>query len=500
MTDYIIAIDQGTTSSRAILFDRLGCAHRMHFEEFEQHFPVDGWVEHDPKDILQSTLNCIEKITEGIDIRSVLTVGITNQRETTIIWDRHTGEPVYNAIVWQDRRTAAACQTLRAKPGNNESVRAKTGLILDPYFSATKIRWILDNIADGQARATSGDLLFGTVDTWLLWQLSADRQHYTDATNASRTLLFNIHTSEWDNDLLSMFDIPRCMLPEVLDSADNFGEISVRSHKISVGAMIGDQQAALVGQTCFKPGQLKSTYGTGCFVIANTGKNAIISQHRLLSTIAYRLNGRSTYALEGSVFIAGAGVQWLRDKLQILDIASESEQALKQAKDDHGVVLVPAFTGLGAPYWDAEARGSIFGLTRDTGRNTVISAMMQSIALQTRDLFSAMKADGVSTSEVRLDGGMTANHSFCQLLSDVCETNVRLPKNPETTALGAAFLAGLNAGIYHSLDDISSKWLDASSFQPIMSTSARSKLIDRWEAAVKATLLFTEASPKTNNK
>lgn len=488
MNQYLLSIDQGTTSSRAILFDLKGNIHAVRQKEFPQHFPNSGWVEHDPEDIWSSVRHTCDTLMAD-DCKAgdeVVAVGITNQRETTIIWDRKTGKPVYNAIVWQDRRTADYCKVL--KSGSHElGVHNKTGLLIDPYFSATKIRWILQNVPGTRERAERGDLAFGTVDTFLLWRLTGGREHKTDATNASRTLLFNIHTQQWDAELLDLFGIPESLLPEVMDSSDDFGKITEGGvlNGISVMGVAGDQQAALFGQTCFNAGMAKSTYGTGCFLMLNTGEKALRSEHRLLTTVAYRLNGKPTYAMEGSIFIAGATIQWLRDGLQLIQNASETEPLAEGTPVDHGVYLVPAFTGLGAPYWDPDARGAIFGLTRDTGIKEIVTAGLQSVCYQTKDLQKAMERDGIRPINLRVDGGMVANNWVLQFLADILGARVDRPSLVETTALGVAYLAGLKAGIYESLDELASLWRCDRSFQPVMTKEKRDELYDGWIRAIQ---------------
>ncbi|MBW0146610.1 glycerol kinase GlpK [Marinobacter arenosus] len=488
MSQYILSIDQGTTSSRAILFDLEGHCRHSHQEEFAQHFPASGWVEHDPEDIWDSVQRTISRVmAEGCKPGDeVLAAGITNQRETTLLWDRQTGEPVYRAIVWQDRRTASFCESLK-KQGAEPWVNAKTGLLIDPYFSATKIRWILDNVPGTRERADRGELAFGTVDSFLLWRLTGGRQHRTDATNASRTLLFNIHTQEWDPELLELFGIPASLLPEVMDSADEFGEITEAGalNGIRVRGVAGDQQAALFGQTCFEKGMAKSTYGTGCFLMLNTGEKALRSDHRLLTTVAYRVKGKPTYALEGSIFVAGAAIQWLRDGLRLIADACETEPLAQGTPVDHGVYLVPAFTGLGAPYWDPNARGAIFGLTRDTGIREIVTAGLQSVCYQTKDLQKAMERDGIRPVTLRVDGGMVANNWVMQFLADVLGAQVDRPSFVETTALGAAYLAGLQAGIYGSLDELAELWRCDRRFEPQMTKTDRDRLYDGWTRAVE---------------
>jgi len=488
MTQYILSIDQGTTSSRAILFTLDGNIHATSQQEFPQHFPASGWVEHDPEDIWRTVQEtCDDVMAKGCDENDeVVAVGITNQRETTVLWDRATGEAVYPAIVWQDRRTADWCESLK-KQSLEPSVNNKTGLLIDPYFSATKIRWILDNVPGARQRAERGELAFGTIDCFLLWRLTGGREHRTDATNASRTLLFNIHDQKWDQELLDLFGIPASLLPQVMDSAADFGQIvgNGRLGGTSVMGMAGDQQAALFGQTCFETGMAKSTYGTGCFLMLNTGDKALTSEHRLLTTVAYRLNGKPAYALEGSIFIAGAAIQWLRDGLQLIRDACETEPLAEGTPVDHGVYLVPAFTGLGAPYWDPNARGAIFGLTRDTGIKEIVTAGLQSVCYQTKDLQKAMEKDGIRPITLRVDGGMVANSWVLQFLADILGARVDRPALVETTALGAAYLAGLQAGVYKSLEDLSSMWRCDRSFEATMTKAQRDKLYDGWLKAIR---------------
>ncbi|ODC03207.1 glycerol kinase [Terasakiispira papahanaumokuakeensis] len=488
MTPLILAIDQGTTSSRAILFDAQGDRVAFAQQEFPQHFPQNGWVEHDPDDLWQSTLHTARDVlaSEGIDAQAIVGIGITNQRETTLVWDRHTGTPLYNAIVWQDRRTSEQCQTLR-DAGHTGLIQEKTGLLIDPYFSATKLGWILDHVAGARDRAVRGDLLFGTVDTYLIWKLTAGRSHVTDATNASRTCLFNIHDQCWDDDLLALFDIPREMLPEVKDCADDFGQTDPDWLGLSlpIAGVAGDQQAALIGQTCFEPGMVKSTYGTGCFMIMNTGSSAQSSEHKLLTTVGYRLKGEVTYAMEGSIFIAGAAIQWLRDGLRLFSNAEETESLARQTTAGHGVYLVPAFTGLGAPHWDPQARGAIFGLTRDTGIAEIVAAGLQSVCYQTRDLQTCMNQDvGCEAQTLRVDGGMVSNNWVMQFLADILNVQVDRPTLLETTALGAAYVAGLQLGWYDSLDDIAALWQKDCSFSPQLDDDTRQRLYDGWLNAV----------------
>ena len=484
---YLLSIDQGTTSTRAIVFNRDGQALGKAQKEFEQHFPEDGWVEHDAQQIWQDTVQmCRDALSDaGIDAAQLAAIGITNQRETTVLWDRQTGEPLARAIVWQDRRTAAQCETLRSA-GHETAVSEKTGLLLDPYFSATKLAWLLDNVPGARERAEQGELAFGTIDCWLLWQLTGGQVHATDATNASRTLLFNIHEQRWDPDLLALFNVPESVLPDVRDSAADFGVTapSVLGAEVPVTGIAGDQQAALVGQACFQPGMVKSTYGTGCFMVMNTGE-AVRSQNRLLTTVGYRLNGKTTYALEGSIFVAGAAVQWLRDGLNLISDASETEALAKRAGSGKGVYLVPAFTGLGAPWWDPHARGALLGLTRDTGIAEVVTAGLEAVCYQSRDLLDAMAADcGKRPTALRVDGGMVVNNWLSQTLSDVLGVCVDRPQVTETTALGAAYLAGLGVGLYASLDDIVSQWQCEREFAPQLQDVERQRRYQGWRDAV----------------
>lgn len=487
MSKYILAIDQGTTSSRAILFTRNGDLFASAQQEFKQHFPDDGWVEHDPEDIWQTVLStCRNVLLENhIHISDVCSIGITNQRETTIVWDTLSGQPIYSAIVWQDRRTASYCQAI-ATPELSYKVNDKTGLLLDPYFSATKIKWILDNVEDAREKAESGRLAFGTVDSFLLWRLTGKKEHKTDATNASRTMLFNIHQQCWDTELLELFDVPMSMLPEVMDSGAEFGNTSAElfGREIPILAMIGDQQAALFGQACFQEGMAKTTYGTGGFLMLNTGKTALNSTHRLLTTIAYRLNGKATYAIEGSIFMAGASIQWLRDALKLIGSARETEAIANATPKNHGVTLVPAFTGLGAPYWDPDARAAIMGLTRDSGINEIVTAALESVCYQTKDLQKAMEQDGLRPNIIRVDGGMVENNWLLAFLANILDADVERPKNIETTALGAAYLAGLQQGIFSSLDELAAKWHCQQKFTGSLSEQQRNSMYEKWRVAV----------------
>ncbi|MCP5153175.1 MAG: glycerol kinase GlpK [Ectothiorhodospiraceae bacterium] len=486
----LLAIDQGTTSSRAIVFDAGGRALASAQREFTQHYPRPGWVEHDPEEIWETTLAVTrEALARG---GPVVAIGITNQRETTLLWDRKTGRPVHNAIVWQDRRTAASCQHLR-DAGHEPLITERTGLLLDPYFSATKLAWMLEHVEGARARAEAGELAFGTVDAFLLWRLTGGRVHATDATNAARTLLLDIATGRWDPDLLALFGIPEAVLPEVRDCASEFGtcDPALLGHPIPVRGMAGDQQAATVGQACFEPGSMKSTYGTGCFALINTGEQAMRSTNRLLSTIAYRLDGRTTYALEGSIFVAGAAVQWLRDGLGIIRSATETEALAGGLDSNRGVYLVPAFTGLGAPWWDPDARGALFGLSRDTGPAELARAALESVCFQTRDLVDAMVRDGATPPPtLRVDGGMVVNDWLAQCLADVLDTPVERPVVNETTALGAAGLAGLQSGVYDSLDTLGARWQREARFEPRLPAGDRERMLAGWAQAVAQTRGF----------
>jgi len=494
MNKFIISIDQGTTSSRSILFNLQGQPIYSSKKEFTQYFPKSGWVEHDPEEIwstTKKTLNDVIKKSKKIKGK-ILTIGITNQRETTVLWDKKTGKPVYNAIVWQDRRQEEFCKKLR-KQNKETLIFNRTGLLIDSYFSGIKIKWILDNVPLAKKLMKKKQLLFGTIDSFLIWRLTRGKVHATDATNASRTMIYNITSNKWDETILKILKIDKNILPIVKDCADDYGltHPSITGKQISISAVVGDQQAASIGQCCFEPGSLKSTYGTGAFVLLNTGSKIIYSKNRLLTTIAYRIKGKTTYAMEGSIFIAGAGVQWLRDKLNFFKNASETENIIKSLKDNKGVYLVPAFTGLGAPYWDANARGVLSGLTRDTGPKEIIRATIESVAYQTYDLFEAMKHDGLRPKLVKVDGGMVMNNWFSQFLSDVIDIKVLRPKVQETTALGAAFMAGLQIGVYKSLADISKNWHLDKNFSPKIKTKERNNLVKGWSAAITKTLTKT---------
>lgn len=489
MTAYILAIDQGTTSSRAIIFNQLGQVITKAQQNIEQSFPQDGWVEHNPQELWHTTLTlCQQALAQAeLTANDIVGIGITNQRETTLVWDAVTGETIYPAIVWQDRRTADYCTELKTN-GHEQQIMAKTGLLIDPYFSATKLRWILDNVPNARARANKGELRFGTVDSFLLWQLTKGKSHYTDATNAARTMLFNIHSQQWDTELLALFDIPESLLPKVLDCAAEFGvtDASLFNGSIPILGIAGDQQAALIGQACFKEGMVKSTYGTGCFMIKNTGADPVASKNRLLTTVAYRLRGIPTYAVEGSIFVAGATVQWLRDGLRLFDNAEDVELIAQATPDTRGVYLVPAFTGLGAPYWDPKARGAIFGLTRDTGIQEIVTAGLESVCYQTCDLLLAMQQDSSSPlTTLRVDGGMAVNNWLMQFLADILDITVERPDISETTALGVAWLVGLQAGLYNSLDEIASYWHLQRRFTPVMSSTKRQQLYNGWLEAIQ---------------
>jgi len=487
MSQYILSIDQGTTSSRAMLFDENSDACFTAQKEFSQHFPRDGWVEHNAEEIWTTTLTVVREALAkaSAEDRNIAAIGITNQRETTVVWDRSSGEPIYHAIVWQDRRTADFCETLRNQ-GLESMVTSKTGLLLDPYFSGTKVNWILENVAGARERADKGELAFGTIDSFLIWRLTGGKVHATDATNASRTLMFNIHTQQWDTELLDMLGVPESLLPEVRDCADDYGVTmkTLLDAEIPIAGVAGDQQAALVGQACFETGMIKSTYGTGCFMMLNTGEQALESNNKLLTTVGYRLGGKTTYALEGSIFVAGAAVQWLRDGIGIIDTAHQTEAMAESLSSNNGVYLVPAFTGLGAPHWDPDARGAIFGITRDTGPAELVRATLESICYQTFDLLEAKRRDGIIPTRLRVDGGMVQNSWLCQFLADVLDIIVERPVVTETTALGAAYLAGLQIGLFASLDDIAKRWQAECEFDPAMDSHQRNLLLADWHQAV----------------
>ncbi len=490
---HILAIDQGTTSSRAILFDGSLRVVASAQEEFAQHYPAPGWVEHDPSDLWSTVAGTARAAIEkaGIGADDIAAIGITNQRETTLIWDRDTGQPIHNAIVWQDRRTADTCDALR-DAGHEPMITARTGLLLDPYFSGTKVKWLLDHVPGARERAAQGGLAFGTVDCFLIWKLTGGRVHATDATNAARTMLYNIADGCWDADLCALLDVPMAILPEVRDCAADFGvtRADLFGREIPICGVAGDQQAATVGQACFQPGMMKSTYGTGCFALLNTGTDRVPSKNRLLTTIAYQLNGKPTYALEGSIFIAGAVVQWLRDGLKIIREARETQPLAEQADPAQEVVLVPAFTGLGAPYWRPECRGAIYGLTRNSGPAELARAALESVGYQTRDLLEAMRADWGAQADgvLRVDGGMAASDWAMQFLADILGAPVDRPVVTETTALGAAYLAGLQAGIYPAPEDFAKGWALERRFAPAMDVAVRDGKYARWGRAVAATM------------
>ncbi len=492
---YILAIDQGTTSSRAMLFDRGGSVAGSAQCEFRQVFPQSGWVEHDPQEILGSVQATVAEVLASaqIDVRKLAGIGITNQRETTVVWDRHSGQPVYNAIVWQSRQSMAICERLEAD-GYAALVREKTGLLIDAYFSGSKIRWILDHVDGARARAERGDLLFGTIDSWLIWNLSGHKLHVTDVSNAARTLLFDIHARCWDDELLRMLDIPRGMLPEVRSSSEVYGHTAASSicpAGVPISGVAGDQQAALFGQTCFEPGMAKNTYGTGCFMLMHTGEQAVPSRHGLLTTIAWELDGRVEYALEGSIFVAGSVVQWLRDGLHMLEAAGDSQGCAESVPSTGGVYLVPAFVGLGAPYWRSDVRGAMFGLSRGTRKEHVVRAALESIAYQSRDVLAAMEADSaIPLTELRADGGAIANDFMAQFQSDLLGVPVLRPRVTETTALGAAYLAGLAVGFWESRAQIAALWREDRCFQPKMDERTREQLYQGWRNAVDATIGF----------
>ena len=492
MKKFIISIDAGTTSNRSILFNLKGKPVFSSQKEFTQYFPKSGWVEHDPEEIWRTTLKTLKDvINKAQKLKGeVVAIGITNQRETTVLWDKKTGKSIYKAIVWQDRRTEDFCGKLR-KQNKETMIFNKTGLLIDPYFSGTKIKWILDNVPLGKKLMRKKRLLFGTIDTFLIWRLTKGQVHATDATNASRTMIFNISTNLWDDTILKMLNIKKHILPEVKDCADDYGYThpSFTKKSIPITGVVGDQQAATIGQCCFEAGSLKSTYGTGAFILMNTGTKKIYSKNRLLTTIGYRINGKTTYALEGSIFIAGAGVQWVRDRMKFVKKAQETEKIIKSLKDNSGIYLVPAFTGLGAPYWNAYSRGVLSGITRDTGPKEIVRAVVESVAYQTSDLFEAMKQDGLRPKVVKVDGGMVMNDWFTQFLSNVINLKVLRPKVHETTALGAAFMAGLEIGVYKSLSEISKQWSLDKKFNPKIKNRDRNSILKGWKVAVKRALI-----------
>ena len=491
MKKFIISIDQGTTSSRVILFSIKGKIEFVSQFEFKQYFPKNGWVEHNPNEIWSTTLKALKNvINKANKIKGhIVSIGITNQRETTILWNKKTGKPIYNAIVWQDRRTQEYCKILKNKKYEND-FRKKTGLFIDPYFSATKVKWILDHVKESKQLLKKNNLLFGTVDTFLIWKLTKGKQHLTEATNASRTMMFNINNNKWDPEILKKLNIPKSILPEVKNSADDFGKTDkkITGKEIPISAVLGDQQAAAVGQTCFEKGSIKSTYGTGAFVIMNTGLKKINSKNKLLTTICYRLNNKTTYALEGSIFIAGAGVQWLRDKMKLIKKAPETEKIAKSSKINDGIYVVPAFSGMGAPYWRPDARGLITGLTRDSTWQSLVRATLESVAYQSYDLFNSMNKDGLKPRIVKIDGGMVANNWFSQFLSDTINLKVIRPKVLETTALGVALFAGYQVGEFKSFNEIKSIWQKDKAFSPKINKVLRNKLLQGWKLAIRKTL------------
>ncbi|WKZ61482.1 MAG: glycerol kinase GlpK [Cyclobacteriaceae bacterium] len=488
MEKYIIALDQGTTSSRAVLFSASGEIKGIAQKEFRQIFPQSGWVEHDPIEILNTQLGVLGSLITDhkLDPKAIMAIGITNQRETTVVWDKTTGQPVYNAIVWQDKRTASICEEM-VSMGLGPYVREQTGLVIDSYFSATKVKWILDNVPQAREKASRGELLFGTIDTWLIWNMTNRKSHVTDVTNASRTLLYNIQTLKWDKKLLTDLDIPENMLPEVKESCDHFGDFELNGATIPICGVAGDQQAALFGQACFEPGMAKNTYGTGCFMLMNTGSKIQLSKNGLITTIAWSMNGKVEYALEGSVFIAGAAVQWLRDSLGIIDESKDSEYFAAKALGSNEVYVVPAFAGLGAPHWDMYARGAIFGLTRDTGKEHIIKATLESLAYQTKDVLNAMEEDaGLKLARLKVDGGACANNILMQFQADILGTEVERPEVIESTAMGAAFLAGIHVGLWKKEDIIRNRKINQL-FKPNMDTATRNKLYSGWQKAVDRT-------------
>jgi len=483
MGKYLLAIDQGTSSTRSVLYDDKGRFIDSSQLEFKQYFPKEGWVEHNPEEIWESVLSTLTSLVKRNSLvsKDIASIGITNQRETTIVWDKKDGKPIYNAIVWQDRRTADFCSELNDQ---TEMVNSRTGLTMDPYFSSTKVNWILNHVKGARKRALAGELLFGTIDSYLIWKLSGGKSHKTDVTNASRTMLFNIEEQKWDEDLLNLFEIPRSMLPAVCDNVFDFGTTSVLGGEVSIGGVAGDQQAALIGQCCVKPGEVKSTYGTGCFLILNTGAERLHSQSKMLTTVAYRVNGKITYALEGSIFVAGSAIQWLRDEMEFFSDASDTEKLAMQASDESNVLVIPALTGLGAPYWDASARGAIFGLTRDSTKADIVRATLESVIFLTKDLLEAMSKDNASFNSLKIDGGMVANSWFCQKLSNILSVEVERPKIIETTSLGAAFLAGISAGLFDDLNGLKESREIERTFFP----EKESNKYLEWKKAVKKVL------------
>ncbi|WP_099974524.1 glycerol kinase GlpK [Lactobacillus terrae] len=496
---YIMAIDEGTTSTRAIIFDHDGNQVTDSQREFKQYFPKAGWVEHDANEIWNAVLSTIANafIGSGVQPSQIAGIGITNQRETTVVWDKNTGLPIYNAIVWQSRQTSEIADKLK-EDGHGDLIHEKTGLIIDSYFSATKIRWILDNVEGAQEKAEKGELLFGTIDTWILWKLSGGTSHKTDYSNASRTMLFNIHELKWDKEILDILNIPETMLPEAVPNDANFGKTKdyhFFGSEVPISGMIGDQQGALFGQMAFDPGMVKNTYGTGAFIVMNTGETPKISDNNLLTTIGYGINGKVNYALEGSIFVAGSAIQWLRDSMKLVESAPDSEKAATESTDDDEVYVVPAFTGLGAPYWDSEARGAVFGITRGTTRNDFIKATLQALAYQSRDVIETMEKDtGIDIPTLKVDGGAARNKFLMQFQSDILQTPVQMPKDLETTALGAAFLAGIGVGFWKDIDDLKQNYAIGDLFEPSMDKKRAEDLYSGWQDAVEATRTFKHKS------
>ncbi|WP_078555235.1 glycerol kinase GlpK [Bacillus alkalicellulosilyticus] len=492
---YILALDQGTTSTRAILFNKKGEIVHSSQKEFTQFFPQPGWVEHDANEIWGSVLSVIASVLSEAEVQpeAIASIGITNQRETAVVWDKHTGKPIYHAIVWQSRQTATICDQLKEE-GHDDLFRSKTGLLIDPYFSGTKVKWILDHVEGAREKATRGDLLFGTIDSWLIWKFTDGKTHVTDYTNVSRTLMYNIYDLKWDEELLRILEVPHSMLPEVRSSSEVYGHTTDThffGQQIPLAGVAGDQQAALFGQACFEKGMAKNTYGTGCFMLMNTGEKAVPSENGLLTTIAWGINGKVEYALEGSIFVAGSAVQWLRDGLRMIKSAPDTEAYATKVASTDGVYIVPAFVGLGTPYWDSEARGAIFGITRGTSKEHFIRATLESLAYQTKDVLQAMEADsGIALKKLRTDGGAVKNNFLMQFQADILDVEVERPEVNETTALGAAYLAGLAVGFWESKDDIATNWKVEQTFSPVMEEDIRTRLYDGWQKAIKATMAF----------
>lgn len=491
---YILSIDQGTTSSRSLIIDHKGKVVSVAQKEFTQIYPQPGWVEHDATEIWHTQNGTMLYALDKAEINpaELAAIGITNQRETTVVWDRSTGLPIYNAIVWQDRRTSEFCQEL-IREGKAEDIKSKTGLVIDAYFSATKVKWILDNVEGARSKADKGELAFGTIDSWLIWNLSGGKLHITDVSNASRTMMFNIHTLDWDETLLGIFDVPKSMLPKVVSSSEVYGKATINNTEVAIAGIAGDQQAALFGHMCLEHGEVKNTYGTGCFMLMNTGEKAVSSSNNLLTTIAWKINQNTTYALEGSVFIAGAVVQWLRDELKMIEQSEDVERMANLVEDNGGVVFVPAFAGLGAPYWNQDVRGNLFGLTRGSNRSHIARAALESIAYQTFDVLDSMQKDsGLKIPNLKVDGGATKNALLMQFQSDILNTKISIPENSETTAMGAAYLAGLAVGFWKDMDEIKSKISYQKELKPTMDQTTRQKLISNWKRAVEASIYLTK--------